>query len=61
MEYLESLDYSLFSALNGTHAEYFDHLMWLIAAKLAWVPMILILLWLTAKRGGWKLMLIVIF
>lgn len=60
MEYLQSLDYSIFGILNGSHAEYFDHLMWLIGKTQMWVPMILVLLWLSWRRGSMATVLIVV-
>ena len=60
MDYLVQLDHNVFTALNGLHDSYFDHLMWIVAATPAWVPMILVLLWLLWRRGGWKATLLVV-
>lgn len=59
MEYLQSLDYTVFNAINGCHAPYFDRLMWLLAEKWVWIPMVLMLLWLAGRRG-WKATLLVV-
>lgn len=59
MEYLQYLDYSVFSAINGWNTPYFDRLMWLMADKLVWIPMALMLIWLSWRRG-WKACLLIV-
>ena len=59
MEYLQLFDHTLFSAINSWNAPYFDRLMWLLAEKLVWIPMVLMLLWLSWRRG-WQATLLIV-
>lgn len=53
IETLQNFDADLLLALNGAHNGYFDHLMWLVSCKWAWVPMTLVLLYVLWTKG-WR-------
>lgn len=50
IEYLEELDRSIVLAINGWHTPFFDQLMWWISAKITWLPLYLLLLYLGFKN-----------
>ena len=45
-EIIKGLDTQLFLAINGLHSSYFDNFMWVISAKLIWIPLYLSVLYL---------------
>lgn len=53
IEYLESIDFSVFKLLNGLHNPFFDEFMWLVSGKFAWVLMCVALLYVVF-RNNWK-------
>lgn len=53
IEYLEAIDIEVFKFLNGYHNVFFDQFMWLVSAKLAWIPMCLALLFVIF-RNNWR-------
>ena len=59
METLQGMDAALFTMLNSCHNAYFDNFMWLVAGKLAWVIMVLALLW-TLRDKGWRTALLTV-
>lgn len=53
IETLQHIDASVFTFLNGMHTGYFDQLMWLISNKLAWLLMLVVLLFILLRKG-WR-------
>ncbi len=58
IEYLELIDRQLVIAINSLHNPLLDEVMWLISAKLTWIPLYLFLFWLAYKQLGLKLSLL---
>lgn len=58
IEYLELIDRQLVLAINSLHNPFMDEVMWLISAKLTWIPLYLLLFWLAYKQLGLKLSLL---
>lgn len=54
MDTLQQFDASIFSAINGVHAAYFDSFMWLVTKIATWIPMILMLVYLLFLKKGWR-------
>ncbi len=54
MDALQQFDASIFTALNGLHASYFDNFMWLVTKIGTWTPMILMLVYLLFLKKGWR-------
>lgn len=50
LETLQQLDQQLLLTLNGWHAPYWDNFMWIVSAKLTWVPMYATLLYILCKN-----------
>ena len=48
-EIIKGLDTQLFLAINGLHSSYFDNFMWVISAKLIWIPLYLSVLYLLIR------------
>lgn len=48
--FLETADRSLLLAINGLHSPFFDHLMWILSAKLAWIPVAILILYLAYSK-----------
>ena len=61
IDYLNTLDTSLFLSINGLHNAFFDGLMAYISGKFSWVPLYLFLLWLIIKQYKWKSLLVLAF
>lgn len=59
MDYLQQLDIQALIAINRAHTVYLDHLMTLAAGKITWLLMIVVLLWITARKG-WKQSLVLL-
>jgi undecaprenyl-diphosphatase len=51
---LQQFDASIFSAINGFNAAYFDSFMWLVTKIGTWIPMILMLVYLLFVKKGWR-------
>lgn len=49
IEFLEEIDRSIVLAINGWNNPFMDELMWWISARITWVPLYLILLYLAYK------------
>ena len=54
IEWLESIDRAIVVAVNSYNTPFLDELMWIISAKLTWVPLYLFLLYLFFRKGDWK-------
>ena len=54
IETLKHWDTNLFLALNGSHNNLFDFLMFWISNKLIWIPLYLFFLFLLIKNYKWK-------
>lgn len=50
LETLQQIDQHLLLTLNGFHAPYWDNFMWIVSAKLTWVPMYATLLYILCKN-----------
>jgi len=49
IEIIKDLDTQLFLAINGLHSSYFDNFMWVVSAKLTWIPLYLSVLYLLIR------------
>ncbi|MDR2854186.1 MAG: phosphatase PAP2 family protein [Prevotellaceae bacterium] len=49
---ITNIDTNVFLFLNGLHNSFFDSLMWLISARLTWVPLYISILYLAVKNWG---------
>lgn len=49
IEFLEEIDRSIVLAINGWNNPFMDELMWWISARITWIPLYLILLYLAYK------------
>lgn len=54
METLEALDRSIVTLINGWNTPFLDELMWIVSAKLTWIPLYLLLIYLFAKNNSIK-------
>jgi undecaprenyl-diphosphatase len=54
MEALNSFDQHLFLFLNGLHCPFFDCLMYHGTNPLTWIPLYLVILWITCSKYRWK-------
>ena len=54
MEKLESIDRWIVSAINSWNSPFLDEVMWLISAKLIWIPLYVLLIVLFAKTNNLK-------
>lgn len=50
LETLQHLDQQLLLTLNGLHSPFWDDFMWIVSAKLTWVPMYATLLYILCKN-----------
>lgn len=50
LETLQQIDQQLLLTLNGLHAPFWDHFMWIVSAKWTWVPMYATLLYILYKN-----------
>lgn len=60
LDILQQIDASALCAINGANCPYADSLMWLISGKLAWLPMIIALLWVLFRQGWRKAILVLL-
>ncbi len=63
IEALLRYDEQLFRLINGWHSPFWDQVMWLVSAKLTWVPLYLfILVWLYRRQRHryWLLLLFIV-
>jgi undecaprenyl-diphosphatase len=49
-EYLEEIDRQIVLAINGLHNVLLDEIMWWISARVTWIPLYLVLLYLAFKQ-----------
>jgi len=49
IEFLEEIDRSIVVAINGWNSPFMDEVMWWISARITWIPLYLILLYLAFK------------
>jgi undecaprenyl-diphosphatase len=54
MEWIESIDRSIVLWVNGWHSPMLDKFMWIISAKLTWVPLYVLILILFIRSYNWK-------
>ena len=54
MEKLESIDRWIVSAINGWNTPFLDEVMWMISAKLIWIPLYIFLIFLFANVNNIK-------
>lgn len=54
IEFLSELDTRLLLTINGFHTPALDQFMFLLSAKLVWVPLYIILLLISIHRYGWR-------
>ena len=50
LEALQQIDQQLLLTLNGLHAPFWDNFMWIVSAKLTWVPMYATLLYILCRN-----------
>ena len=60
LQAIKQLDISLFLYLNGLHAPFPDHVMWLASDKFFWIPLYIWFLWLLYRRYPKHFWLIII-
>ncbi len=53
-DYLESIDRSIVLAVNSCNSPFWDEFMWIVSAKLTWIPFYLLLLVLFSRKNGIK-------
>jgi undecaprenyl-diphosphatase len=58
---IEQLDTDLFLFLNSIHSPLWDDIMWTISARLTWVPLYLIILWMFFRLTGRRVILVTLF
>ena len=64
IELIKGLDTSFFLLINGLHSPFFDNFMWIVSAKLTWIPLYLSVLYLlirTYKKEPVWIILTVVF
>ncbi|MFT5777264.1 MAG: undecaprenyl-diphosphatase [Crocinitomicaceae bacterium] len=55
IEWLESIDRAIVEAVNGCNSPFWDEFMWIVSAKLTWVPLYVALIYLAIRQNGWKI------
>lgn len=60
MEQLIQIDQNWLVAINNWHAAWADSVMWIISAKLTWLPLYALLVGMLFWRFGWKKALIML-
>ena len=55
---IDQIDKSIFLFLNSLHSPFWDNLMWIISAKLTWIPLYLIILVIIGIKEKRRLLLI---
>jgi len=64
IEIIKGLDTQLFLAINGLHSSFFDNFMWVVSAKLTWIPLYLSVLYLLIrtfkKEAVWIILSVVL-
>ena len=52
LEWLKYIDHAVLLAVNGANTPFLDEVMWIISAKLTWIPLYVFLLYLAYKQFG---------
>ena len=64
IELIKGLDTQLFLIINGLHSTFFDNFMWIVSAKLSWIPLYLSVLYLLIrtfkKNAVWIILSVVL-
>lgn len=55
IEYFESIDQAIVLMINGWNTSFWDEVMWIVSAKVTWLPLYLCLAFLAFKQGGSKI------
>jgi undecaprenyl-diphosphatase len=58
---IQQLDTDLFLFLNSINSPFWDDVMWIISARLTWVPLYLIILWMFFRLTGRRVILVTLF
>jgi undecaprenyl-diphosphatase len=58
---IQQLDTDLFLYLNSLNSPFWDDVMWTISARLTWVPLYLIILWMFFRLTGRRVILVTLF
>lgn len=59
IEWLESVDASIFMTLNGLHCAYLDEVMQIVSGKFVWIPMYAALLYVVVRNFNWRQSLVI--
>lgn len=54
MDWLEGIDRWIVLTVNGWNTPFLDELLWYVSARWTWVPLYLLLVWLSWKQFGTK-------
>ena len=54
---LDLLDRRLFLLLNGSESDWWDGFMWTVTQTQTWIPLLLVLLYVVLRTGGWRQLL----
>ncbi|MGV3630035.1 MAG: phosphatase PAP2 family protein [Bacteroidota bacterium] len=54
IDYFESLDRAIVLTVNGWHTPFLDEVMWWLSARVTWIPLYLLLLFLAYRAKGLK-------
>lgn len=60
IDWLENTDTNLFLFLNGIHSPFWDKVMWFVSARLSWIPLYLLIIYLYIKKYKKETWLIVL-
>ena len=60
LEFIDKLDKALFLILNGFHSPFWDNIMWIISAKITWIPLYLFIIYLFIRKYNIKAISIII-
>lgn len=60
IEQLEAFDRTIVLWVNGFHQPWLDEFMWIVSARITWVPLYMLLIWLFYRKNNWKSALIFI-
>ena len=60
LELLKQIDTELFIVLNSYHSAWLDSVMWYVSTTWIWIPVYLSFLFFAFKKGGYKLMIIIL-
>jgi undecaprenyl-diphosphatase len=64
IEFFEQIDRAIVLAINGLHNPFLDEVMWWVSARITWIPLYLILLYLaytklSKKQLAWFIVLVI--